>query len=341
MRLFYKGVANRKKIIPTILTKQELLDKAFGRSVKISKKGEGGLDSKRRTAMARISAAGDILHGTLIKYVKAFPSMERREDFHMELIDILVGLDALKKSLSALSWAADRCRYLSREYARRAKSCSTVEELQRVRKEYFGRTASVIDQISSDLEFVAKSREALKTIPALEMELPTVVVAGHPNVGKSQLVERISSAKPKIAPYPFTTQGISVGHFFHKYRKIQVIDTPGLLDREFETRNAIEKQAVLALKYLADVIVFLIDPSETSGYSLKEQLSLLESVKRAFPDITLIEVENKSDLVRSDSQRLKISALRNEGVDTLMKIIIDKLQDCSKWNQEDRLLPLR
>lgn len=332
-------MASRKKTIPTILDADELLDKAFGRSAKISKQGEDRLDGKRKTAVARIAASGDILHGTLVKYVKAFPSMEKREEFLMELLDTVVGLDKLKKSLSALSWASARCAYLSREYARRAKFSQGADQLERVRREYFGRTSSIIEQIRGDIDFVAKAREAFKKIPALEMHLPTMVVAGCPNVGKSQLVERVSTARPKIAPYPFTTQGISVGHFQSGYRRLQVIDTPGLLDREFEERNAIERQAVLALKYLADVIVFVIDPSETSGYTMAEQMNLLESTRKAFPGITIIEVENKSDLKRTRSKRLKVSALNDEGMEELMRLVIEELSKSPKWSGEAQLSP--
>jgi nucleolar GTP-binding protein len=330
-------VASRKRTIPTILDADELLDKAFGRSAKISKMGEDWLDGKRRTAVSRIAASGDILHGTLIKYVKAFPSMEKREEFLMELLDTVVGLDRLKKSLSALSWASARCAYLSREYARRAKAAQSADQLERVRKEYFGRTSSIIEQIREDLDFVAGARESFKKIPSLEMDLPTVVVAGCPNVGKSQLVERISTARPRIAPYPFTTQGIAVGHFQSGRRRLQVIDTPGLLDREFEERNVIERQAVLALKYLADVIVFVIDPSETSGYTMDEQLHLLESTKKAFPGIPLIEVENKSDLIRTPSERLKVSALSGEVTEELLRLVVEELMKSPKWSAEGQL----
>ena len=69
-----------------------------------------------------------------------------------------------------------------------------------------------------------------------------------------------------MAAYPFTTKGIDVGIHEAGHRRYQVIDTPGLLDREIEDRNRIEMQAVTALKHLANAMLFILDPSETCGY---------------------------------------------------------------------------
>ncbi len=140
-------------------------------------------------------------------------------------------------------------------------------------------------------------------------------------MGKSLLVRRISSAKPKIASYPFTTKGISVGHFDSGGFTYQVIDTPGLLDREMEKRNEMELKAVLALRYLANVIVFVIDPSEYCGYGLDSQLRILSDIKSSFSDIPIIEVENKMDIVKLDSERIKICALGGEGLEKLRDVI--------------------
>ena len=103
-------------------------------------------------------------------------------------------------------------------------------------------------------------------------------IVGLPNVGKSNLVTVLSTAEPEIAPYPFTTKGVIVGHIEDDWRKYQIVDTPGLLDRTFDERNAIEKQAVLALRYLTDVILFVIDPSESCGFSLEVQEKLLSNI---------------------------------------------------------------
>ena len=125
-----------------------------------------------------------------------------------------------------------------------------------------------------------------------------------------------------------------IGHLKSGWRTFQVIDTPGLLDRELEKRNAIELQAVLALRYLADMIVFVIDPSETCGYTLDRQLALLESIRANFPDIPFIEVENKADLEGKPTGRERISALTGEGVDDLVKKIEATLKEMRKTDMD-------
>ncbi|MEM2943191.1 MAG: GTPase [Methanomassiliicoccales archaeon] len=331
-------MAVKRKKIPTILQSKELLDKAFKRASKVQKKGTNRLDAARKTAISKVSAAGDIIATSLEKYVKAFPSLSRSSEFDMELIDVILGIDALKKSLGGLNWASQKTLELEKEYKNRISKAAAIDDVSRLRREFYGRLSSLVRQIDADLRFIGYARDKLKEIPEVDSSIPTAVVAGFPNVGKSQLVERISSAKPKIAPYPFTTQGIGIGHFEAGRRRYQVIDTPGLLDRKLEDRNKIELQAILALKHLADVIIFLIDPTETSGYALESQLALLESVKMSFSGIPMIEVENKSDILKTDSPRLKISALTGEGVEELVRVLVDMLSRSGDANAVDSIV---
>jgi hypothetical protein len=53
-----------------------------------------------------------------------------------------------------------------------------------------------------------------------------VVLIGPPNVGKSQILSRLTKATPQVAPYPFTTQEPQVGMIEFEDIKIQLIDTP-------------------------------------------------------------------------------------------------------------------
>lgn len=49
-----------------------------------------------------------------------------------------------------------------------------------------------------------------------------VALVGAPNVGKSSLVQLLSSGAPEVCDYPFTTRSIAMGHFFVAGRRHQV-----------------------------------------------------------------------------------------------------------------------
>jgi nucleolar GTP-binding protein len=105
----------------------------------------------------------------------------------------------------------------------------------------------------------------------------------------------------------------------------QIIDTPGLLDRPLNERNKIEQQAIAALRHLADLIVFVADPSETSGYQLSEQMKTLDIIKKIFPDVPLIIVENKVDIKKTVTANPKISCITGEGIEELKQEIFSYL----------------
>jgi len=191
-------------------------------------------------------------------------------------------------------------------------------------QEIYGRISSVVKQINKELLFLAEAQNILKKFPEVH-DIPTIVIAGYPNVGKSSLLRCLSSAKPQIAQYPFTTKAIHVGHIEvkDKYisKRFQIIDTPGLLDRPISKKNDIEKQAIAAIKHLADIIVFILDPSETSGYSLTEQKHLLTQTKKMFKNSKILVIENKVDQKRTKSKNLKISCETKEGIEKLLEKI--------------------
>jgi nucleolar GTP-binding protein len=100
-------------------------------------------------------------------------------------------------------------------------------------------------------------------------------------------------------------------------QKIQIIDTPGLLERPLEKLNKIEMKAIIALKHLADLILFVFDPSESSGYKMTEQKKLHKKIKKLFPEKKMIIIDNKSDLTKKFRQGIKISCKTGEGINEL------------------------
>mgnify|MGYP000853086911 CR=1 FL=1 len=320
--------------IPTVLTSEELMDKAFGRASKISKRGPTSVDGRRLTALARITASGDIVTSTLSGYVQRFPRVDKKDDFFPQLVDLVIGLDEYKKSLGALNWAAGRVDRLKNETLREIRRSKDVAYIESARRGFYGRMTSYLKQISGDLLFLQDAKNKFRQFPTVRPNVPTVVIAGFPNVGKSSLMRELSTATPEIAPYPFTTKGIVIGHIEDGWHKYQIIDTPGLLDRSFEDRNDIEKQAVLALRYLTNVMVFMLDPSESCGYSMEKQNALLKSVKEGFAGVDIIVVESKSDIIKTDSGNLHFSAHTGENLEELRNIILNKLRNMAAVGNE-------
>lgn len=313
--------------IPTVLTADELLDKAFKRASKVDISRETRLDSVKEINIAKLKSSSDTIVSTMGRYVKTFPSLNRLSPFYAELTDVTVGNDKLRKSLGAMDWCRGNVARVSKAAVRQIAGAKRIPEVDEARRAAYGRISSFVKQVDKELSFLAKARNTMRKFPTIDPSVPTVVVAGAPNVGKSQLVARISTAKPRVAVYPFTTQEISVGTFTKKYLRYQVIDTPGLLDRPLEERNPIEIRAILALKHLANVVVFIIDPSETCGYTMEQQMHLLKDVKREFPKATIIEIENKSDIVKTDNDRMRISAETGDGVADLVEKMLLALKE--------------
>lgn len=312
--------------LPDVLNYQAILDKAFRRAKKIEVSDKNIFYKKKKTILARIESFSNIIINELYSYVKNFPSIDDMQGFYKEILQIKVDINKLKKSLGAIDWAHKTCKKIYIEQRKLIFKSKDLNYLISKQKEIQGRISSVVKQVRKEIEVVKGAVDVLKQIPHIQ-NLPTVVIAGYPNVGKSSLLRCLSSAKPEIAQYPFTTKQIYVGHIEREERYIkkrfQIIDTPGLLDRPLEKRNKIERQAIAAIKHLADIVIFILDPSETCGYPLKDQKNLLSRLKKMFKKSTFIVVENKSDVKKISSKNLKISCKSKENIDILIDRIFD------------------
>jgi nucleolar GTP-binding protein len=310
------------KKIPIVLSAEELLERSFKIARKSQITDRNALYKKKKTIIARTDSFSTNIISVLEQYVKKFPSIDNLSSFYQDIIDIKIDVNKLKKSLGAVDWARKTCQMIYSKQSKSLKKSKNMDFLMQKQQEIYGRISSVVKQIDKDLVFLAQAQNIMKKFPDI-YDVPTVVIAGYPNVGKSSILRCLSSAKPKIAQYPYTTKEIHVGHIEKKEKyltkRFQLIDTPGLLDKPFSKRNDIEKQALSALSNLADIIIFVIDVSETCGYLLDDQLHLLSQIKKTFGDSSFIIVENKVDLKKADSEHLKISCETGEGIDILIR----------------------
>jgi GTP1/Obg family GTP-binding protein len=84
-------------------------------------------------------------------------------------------------------------------------------------------------------------------------------------------------------------------------KKIQVLDTPGTLDR-FEKMNHIEKKAELAMKHCANKIVFVFDLTEP--YPLKKQMDLYRKIKKY--NVPVLVYLSKKDILKDKIKEFKL-----------------------------------
>ncbi len=323
--------------IPTLLTAEEIIEFAHNKSTTISMKSSLRLSRNERTRIREITRLQEFVKQVKLKLksiVEDFPSLDRLHPFYLELTEVLVGLDRLKQSLGAVYNSIPPIDEITDNHLQALKLSTDPKQMKRTRSAAKGRIASILRATAKNIDFIIDAKIKMSQLPGIIPNSPTVVCAGFPNVGKSTLVRAVSTAEPEIAYYPFTTRKVIVGHLKVREHSVQIVDTPGLLDRPMSKRNKIELEAIAALKYLAHVIIFMIDPSEACGWPLNEQIALYDEIRRMFPLVPTPVVFNKIDITPSDRleearrripDAFEIIAVEGIGVDELMLAAVDEV----------------
>ena len=166
---------------------------------------------------------------------------------------------------------------------------------------------------------------------ALELRLiGDVGLLGNPNAGKSTLLRRLSSARPKVADYPFTTLEPVLGIVeLSGHRRFVMADIPGLIEGAHSGIGLgdaflrhVERTRILV--HLVDICPPAGDPVEHFR-AINGELAQYSDTLAAKPQIV---VANKMDLTDSDEdlaafrdavrcEVLAISAVTGKGLDAL------------------------
>ena len=206
--------------------------------------------------LSKLESVETELNNQLTKVLKSFPSLDNLSEFYKELIAVTLDYPYIKRSLAAIKWCNGKNREFLRLYKDKIKNSTEISRINQYRREFYGRVASALKQINKHLEYLEYSRKMMLSYPSIKTSLTTIAIAGFPNVGKSTLLSKLTPAKPKIANYAFTTQNINMGYAEFNGEKVQFMDIPGTLNR-FEKQNIIEKIATLAIKYVAEAVIYI------------------------------------------------------------------------------------
>ncbi|MHA1791697.1 MAG: NOG1 family protein [Promethearchaeota archaeon] len=293
----FKGFKN----IPVI---EELLETAFRKANKRAgslKKGRSASDRLKKKEFTRVEIAITHVQDYLNSIVKSVPDISALHPFYQDLCQLLVSKDDLKLQLGRISGTIRVLEKLKNGQISKIRKATTKSQAMMLRKEAMGRLKSMLTKLKGAFKYLRDARSSLRSIPVIHFNLPAVVFAGYPNVGKSSCINNFCGSTIKVAQYPFTTKEIMIGTFNDDMNSIQFIDTPGILDRPMKNRNAIELKAILAIKHVADLIIFVIDPTFNCGYELERQINLLEEFRENLPDVKMMIIINKVDLISNDN----------------------------------------
>ena len=175
---------------------------------------------------------------------------------------------------------------------------------------------------------------------ALELRvLADVGLLGLPNAGKSSLIRAVSSARPKVADYPFTTLNPSRGVVRVGETSFVIADLPGLIEGASEGAGLGHQ----FLRHLARTRVLLQVIDLSSDDVVKDIRVIAAELKKHGQGLEKKPrwlVFNKMDIVEDADQRIakalralrwtkpwfKVSAINGQGCDAAMKAIAKDLK---------------
>ncbi len=188
-------------------------------------------------------------------------------------------------------------------------------------------------------------------IRELTLELKVIAdvgLIGLPNAGKSTLLSRLSRARPEIADYPFTTKFpnlgiVSVG----QERQFVMADIPGLIEGAHEGVGL--GHEFLRHVERAGLLVHLVEPFPADAgdpignyRNIRQELKLYSAELGERPEIVVM---SKCELPGADEvyEKLReavgdivtpISAVTGEGLNKLLQLVTDKLDEQRQAREE-------
>ncbi|GAB4823843.1 hypothetical protein N2152v2_010889 [Parachlorella kessleri] len=294
--------------LPMVAPAKELLESALRRAGRVgaNKKLKNEAQKAKNRAARQLDALLKELCVPLGKYVKEFPPVTRLHPFERALLELTVGPGTYERVLGRVDGLRKSTVQVGKAYAARCSKAVNKKEAVELQQEGFERLEATFTKGAYAVDELKEVAKSLRKLPVVDPDLPTVALValvalvGAPNVGKSSLVQLLSSGLPEVQNYPFTTRSIKMGHFYVEGRRHQVTDTPGLLNRPEEERNAMERLTLASLQHLPTAVLFVADLTGECGTTLADQWRIRHDLRERFPDKPWIDVLSKADMLEEE-----------------------------------------
>lgn len=173
----------------------------------------------------------------------------------------------------------------------------------------------------------------------------TVAIIGLPSVGKSTLLNKITSAQSKTAAYAFTTLKCIPGILEYKKAKIQVLDLPGIIEGAKDGKG--RGREIISVARSADLLLILLDATkalEEYGIIMRELYGFGIRANSRPPDVVIRKKARGGLTITSTVKLTKISdrevqavlgeyGLHNADVVFRSDITIDEFIDVVEGNR--------
>ncbi|AAD32880.1 F14N23.18 [Arabidopsis thaliana] len=240
--------------------------------------------------------------------IDEFPRLKEIQPFYEDLLHVLYNKDHYKLALGQVNTAKNKISKIAMDYVKLLKHGDSLYRCKCLKVAALGRMCTVMKGIGPSLAYLEQVRQHIARLPSIDPNTRTLLICGCPNVGKSSFMNKVTRADVAVQPYAFTTKSLFLGHTDYKCLRYQVIDTPGLLDREIEDRNIIELCSITALAHIRAAVLFFLDISGSCGYTIAQQASLFHNIKSVFKNKPLrVAAKMKSKKIGDHLNRFHVA----------------------------------
>ncbi|CAL1390465.1 unnamed protein product [Linum trigynum] len=286
--------------LPMVMPSVDILASALRKARRVEPtKGIANIARRERNRGAKqLDALMKELAAPLKAYLENFPKRKYLHPYERSLVELTLGDGVYEEVLKKVDALKRKVVVVGKEHASLCAKTLKKREAEESLKEGLEKLEGVFTSDGKAVDELMNIAKSLRAMPVVDLKTPTLCLVGAPNVGKSSLVRELSTGKPEVCNYPFTTRGILMGHIALNFKHFQVTDTPGLLKRSDEDRNNLEKLTLAVLSHLPTAILYVHDLTGECGTSPSDQFVIYKEIKERYSNHLWLDVVSKCDILQ-------------------------------------------